>query len=151
MQDGRWKTKHAEKKHRMVLLVQTSVQARWWGGRMREASGKTQVSSSAPTVNEHNQAYSVISQTVRKRTYYLSFQAGGVSSSTYPLENWSLCQGPTKLWQVIFPPLSHGIDNSYGTKGATKSYFLWGFLNLLPLLQHFKSHEQNASQTQSRL
>lgn len=42
MQDGRWK-KHAEKKHRMVLLVQTSVQARWWGGRMGEALGKTQV------------------------------------------------------------------------------------------------------------
>lgn len=42
MQNGRWK-KHAEKKHRMVLLVQTSVQARWWGGRMGEALGKTQV------------------------------------------------------------------------------------------------------------
>lgn len=54
---------------------------------MGEASGKTQVSSSAPTVNEHNQAYSMIPQTVRKRTYYLSFQDGAVSSSTYPLEN----------------------------------------------------------------
>lgn len=105
MRDGRWK-KHAEKKHRMVLLVQTSVQARWWGGRMGEALGKTQVSSSAPTVNEHNQAYSMISQTVRKRTYCFSFQAGGVSSSTYPLENWSLCQGPTKLWRVIFSPFT---------------------------------------------
>lgn len=54
---------------------------------MGEASGKTQVSSSAPTVNEHNQAYSMISQIVRKRTYHLSFHAGAVSSSTYPLEN----------------------------------------------------------------
>lgn len=54
---------------------------------MGEALGKTQVSSSAPTVNEHNQAYSMISQTVRKRTYCFSFQAGGVSSSTYTLEN----------------------------------------------------------------
>lgn len=44
---------------------------------MGEALGKTQVSSSAPTVNEHNQAYSVISQTVRKRTYYFPSQAGG--------------------------------------------------------------------------
>lgn len=54
---------------------------------MGEALGKTQVSSSAPTINEHNQAYSMISQTIRKRTYYLSFQAGGVSSNTYPLKN----------------------------------------------------------------
>ena len=54
---------------------------------MGEALGKTQISSSAPIVNEHNQAYSVISQTVRKRTYYFTSQAGGVFSIIYPLEN----------------------------------------------------------------
>lgn len=64
---------------------------------MGEALGKTQVSSSAPTVNEHNQAYSVIPQTVRKRTYYFLSQAGGGSGIIYPLENGSPCQGPTKL------------------------------------------------------
>lgn len=115
MRDGKWKKKHAEKKHWMILLVQTSVQARWWGGRMGEALGKTQVSSSAPTVNEHNQAYSVISQTVRKRTYYFPSQAGGGSGIIYPLENWRPCQGPTKLRLGHFPPSTwhqdrHGIE-----------------------------------------
>lgn len=97
MQDGRWKKKHAEKKHRMVLLVQTSVQARWWGGRMGEALGKTQVSSRVPTVNEHNQANSMISQTIRKTTYCFSSRAGEGFRSICPLKN-SLCQGPIELW-----------------------------------------------------
>lgn len=108
MQDGRWK-KHAEKKHRMVLLVQTSVQARWWGGRTGGSIRKTQVSSSAPTVNKHSQAYSTISRTLRRKTYCFSAQAGGVSSRTYPWENWPLCQSPTKLWLGHFFPFTwHG-------------------------------------------
>lgn len=74
-----------------------------------EASGKTQVSSRAPTVNEHNQANSMISQTIRKRTYCFSAQAGGVSSSTYPLEN-SLCQGPVKLWLGHFFPFHMALE-----------------------------------------
>lgn len=115
MRDGRWKKKHAEKKHRMVLLVQTSVQARWWGGRMGEALGKTQVSSRAPTVNEHNQANSMVSQTVRKTTYCFSSQAGGVSSSIYPLEN-SLCQGPVRLWLGHFFPFRMALEISKSSR-----------------------------------
>lgn len=56
---------------------------------MGEALGKTQVSSRAPTVNEHNQANSMISQTVRKRTYRFSSRVGGVFSRTCPLKNSS--------------------------------------------------------------
>lgn len=73
---------------------------------MGEASGKTQVSSSAPTVNEHNQAYSTIPQTVRKRTYYLSFQAGAVSSSTYPLETEASARAPPNFDRSLFPPFT---------------------------------------------
>lgn len=53
-----------------------------WGS-IRKNSGKF----NAPTVNEHNQAHSVISRTVRERTYYFPSQAGGGSGIIYPLEN----------------------------------------------------------------
>lgn len=71
---------------------------------MGEALGKTQVSSSAPTVNEHNQAYSVISQTLRKRTCYFSSQVVECPALPTLWRMEASARAPPNYGWVIFPP-----------------------------------------------
>lgn len=110
---------------------------------MGEALGKTQVSSSAPTVNEHNQAYSVISQTVRKRTYYFPSQAGGGGLASLPFGELKAHQGPPESCVMGVPPSTwhqdrHGIEGGINPVSSE-------FSKLTPPCSALQSGEQNAS------
>lgn len=86
---------------------------------MGEALGKTHVSSSVPTVNEHNQTPS---QTIRK-TIYFSSQAGGKSNSMSTFGELKL-QSRCPLNQGGHFPLLYGTGNiqyAYGIKGVIRS------------------------------
>lgn len=128
--------KHAEKKHWMALLVQTSVQAGWWGGRMGEALGKTPVSKLQQ--QSMNSQPPLWLQTVREQT----------SDTRLILGRGRAClscgeRAPSRLRNLPSPWPRSG----YIIQGERSwVLFFWGVLNFLWL-----SHEQSAFRTQGRL
>lgn len=73
---------------------------------MGEALGKTQVSSRVPTVNEHNQANSMIPQTIKRRNGMFS---GWWSVQQYLPFGEQPLPGPHQnrsLWLGHFPPFT---------------------------------------------
>lgn len=117
---------------------------------MGEALGKTQVSSSAPTVNEHNQAYSVITQTVRKETYCCSPQAGGVPALSTLWRTEASARAPPNYGWVLFP-LFTWHQGQLWLKGRNYIWFLEDFINIFPLLQQFKATSRMPHRPKRRL